>query len=140
MPVTLSHPEFLLYAAWVGFLYFWFRFWLISEARPFGDYLEDVKWQAENLRAVRRIAARHVHPHQHRPREMLEAWLLEPKGYIPGLRLDGARVVLDLKELLKRSNRGLVNPAGAQFFGDERTVVSGKSRQLWPSLGFARFP
>jgi len=58
-------------------------FWLIGEARPFGDYLEDVKWQAGNLRAVRRIAARHVHPHQHRPREMLEAWLLEPKGYLP---------------------------------------------------------
>ena len=58
LPLTLERPYVFLIAAWLGFFYFWFRFWLVTDARPFADYLEDVTWQAGASKQVRAIAAK----------------------------------------------------------------------------------
>ena len=62
IPVKLSHPWVVLLAAWLGFAYFWWRFWLISEARPFADFHADAMWQAGNSRVGRGLAAEFTGP------------------------------------------------------------------------------
>lgn len=109
LSVHLLHPWVVLVAAWVGFLYFWWRFWLVSRARPFVDFVSAINWQLGNLPAVREIASSYVEPGT-------SAWSIEEAKkqiLLPG----GAVPKVDIRTT-KISLNSLRDQAGGTFVGN----------------------
>lgn len=115
LPFRLKHPWVLLVAAWVGFFYFWLRFWLVSEARPFHDFAEDARWQAGHSRSGRTLAAKCTiatteYGHKRAAGENA-AQLLKGNGPIAKLFVKDGAPKVSLDGLMSRRNRrGETNP------------------------------
>lgn len=106
LPIRLKYPIVLLAAAWAGFFYFWFRFWLISKARPIADYKEDAEWQAGHSETGRTLAAEYVDPtatpDQHKQStEELAARLIVWNGPIPTLHYKKGKPRIGVSRMLK---------------------------------------
>lgn len=103
IPVKLAHPWVVLAAAWLGFVYFWWRFWLISEARPFSDFHEDAMWQAGNSRAGRALAAEFASPISHFSNERSASQnaesIKQPRGPVPKYKVYKKKLTIDLTDL-----------------------------------------
>lgn len=140
IPVKLSHPWVVLLAAWLGFAYFWWRFWLISEARPFADFHADAMWQAGNSRGGRGLAAEFTGPISFFGSERSAAQnaesLKQPRGPIPKFKVEGGRPTIDLTDLL---HHGRDRSTITQSFG--HIVVVGKGRRLrfWRAFAIGYF-
>lgn len=134
LPVKLYRPEILLWAAWVGLAYFWWRFWLVSEARPIGDFVEDFGWQLGDTRIVRSIAACHVQGNAHANPTSRRDQLLRKGGPIPLVSPFG--FTLSLNSLRTRKGQGVPSnfgPANIEIQRQER------GRYIWAHvLAFAR--
>jgi hypothetical protein len=134
--VHLKRPEFILGAAWVGFAYFWFRFWLITEAKPFVDFAQDAKWQAEDSSTVRRIASKHVTRQTSGEPEDLAQAILQPGNYVPKIVWKGLTPHLQLMHL--RRKRGDDFP---KTFGPNVVELDSKERAaIWRAslLGYPK--
>lgn len=127
LPLTFSHPHLLLWAAWAGFFYFWFRFWLISEARPIADFLEDVRWQAGDTFAMRRIAAELATTTAQGSAEDNKLGILSPTGYVPVVSFSGAKPLISLNRLRHRRGDNLVMSVGP---GDQE-IPRGRRLMFW---------
>lgn len=127
LPLTFSHPYLLLWAAWAGFFYFWFRFWLISEARPIGDFLEDVRWQAGNTFAMRRIAAEFATDTAQGNADDNKRQILSPTGYVPVVSFSGVKPLISLNRLRHRRGDGYSMTVGP---GDQE-VPRGRRLTFW---------
>lgn len=105
LPVSLESPWFLLLAAWLGFLYFWFRFWLISEVPALTHFREEAHWQGGDAATLRKIAAEHAEAVQGRSKEEATSSLLKKNGAVPQVRFKGLTPSLRLRDL-KSAERG----------------------------------
>lgn len=94
LSVNLRHPHIVLWAAWVGFFYFWWRFWLVSKARPFADFVIAANWQLGNTLTVRKIAAPSVTTGAGTPSNKRRDQLLSPTGPVPKATMLGAKISL----------------------------------------------
>lgn len=141
IPVKLSHPWVVLLAAWFGFAYFWWRFWLISEARPFGDFHEDAMWQAGNSRTGRALAAEFTGPINFFGNERSAAQnaesLKQPRGPIPKFKLEKGRPTIDLTDL---RYHGKNQSTVTQSYGHVATIAKGHRLRFWWAfwLGYVR--
>ncbi len=156
LPMRLSHPGIVLLAAWVGLAYFWWRFWLISEVKPFGAWHEDAVWQTGQSRRGRALAARHAATTQFynaQPRSSDEnaGLILLPTGPVPRFSVSGAKPVVNLMELhrdaLDRSKTLLAQsygpspiklPPGQRLEG-WRVILSGYWRAIWRERAFSDY-
>ncbi len=140
LPISIERPWLLLCAAWLGFFYFWFRFWLVSDAKPIDDFFEDIRWQAGNTRQVRRVAVKFVLGNHHTPAEDFRSQITAVGGPVPEISLEGMTPILSLNHMVCRSNRR----GGSSNFvscGSNRNVVSTEDRvTFWKGglLGFSR--
>ncbi|WP_188444714.1 hypothetical protein [Pseudoxanthomonas indica] len=142
IPVKLSHPWVVLLAAWIGFAYFWWRFWLVSEAQPIADFHQDATWQAGNSRAGRELAAEHAGPTQlygnARSADESAAQIRTPTGPIAIFSLEKWKPSLSLADL--RYN-GKKETRLTESFGTSTTPLD---RRYWPRfwhvylLGYVR--
>lgn len=141
IPVKLSHPWVVLLAAWTGFAYFWWRFWLISEARPFADFHDDAMWQAGNSRAGRTLAAEFADTTSYFGNEQGAAQnaesLKQPRGPIPKYKLERRQPTVDLTDLRYHGKNQSVL---TQSYGPVITVGKGYRMRFWWVfvLGYAR--
>lgn len=104
LPMRLSHPWVVLAAAWLGLAYFWWRFWLISEVKPFGAFHEDAMWQAGHSRIGRELAGRHASPTQFyntpaRTSDENRVLIAAPTGPVPRYSIPGFKPTVNLMEL-----------------------------------------
>ena len=103
LPVSLESPWLLLCAAWAGFFYFWFRFWLISEVPALSQFREEAHWQGADVAAIRKIAAEQAEAAQGRPKEEGRRAFLKKDGPVPKVLFKGWAPWLRLRDL--RSSR-----------------------------------
>jgi len=141
LPISIERPWLLLCAAWLGFFYFWFRFWLVSDVKPFGGFFEDVRWQTGNTRQVRTIAAKFVTrgPGNETVSESIRDQVRSSGGPIPSIAWEGIVPILGLNSVTSRADRG----PGCTYvtLGSNRNVVSEEDRvAFWKGLwtGFSR--
>jgi hypothetical protein len=123
LSVHLKHPGVVLLAAWAGFFYFWWRFWLVSRARPFADFIRAANWQLGNLSVVRAIAKQYVTPRAGHPIEQSIALLMSPAGPVPKVELGSMK--LSLQTLKSASDEVLLHS-----FGSGQFEIPAESR--WP--------
>lgn len=129
--LQLGRPGYVLVAAWIGFFYFWMRFWLVTEAKPIGDYIDDVRWQAGDSRTIRSIAAQYVTATEQGSEGTNRKRILDPKGHVPLVRWQGMTPILSLNDVWPRSPaRGGVGGVNA---GPPHTAIPRKDRLrvLW---------
>ena len=127
LPVSLAHPHVLLYAAWAGFFYFWWRFWQVSDAKPIQDFLEEVRLQAGDSKAMRKIASKHVKAGSEFSFESQQSKVLAPNGLIPKVRL--ARAEIGLYELSpKRTTPSYTSYTNV---GDLTVIIVGADRRRY---------
>jgi hypothetical protein len=126
--VHLKRPEFVLAAAWIGFAYFWWRFWLISRVRPWGDYIEDVRWQAGDSPIARKVAAKYVTGYERHPLEMQVSEVTGREGPVPMIRWVGFVPLLDLSFTQRRAPSKNESRMGRMLGGDGVEV---NSRDRW---------
>lgn len=127
LPVALSDPHYLLTAAWVGLFYFWFRFWLVSEARPIRDFMEDVRWQAGDSQTIRRIAAEVVDIKGNDQRLSAIAQIERAGGVVPRVERVWPAPVLGLNSLRPQRGSSMLFTAGS----NGREVPPGKRWAFW---------
>lgn len=132
IPVKLSRPWVVLAAAWLGFAYFWWRFWLISEARPFADFHDDAMWQAGNSRAGRVLAAEFADTTSHFGNQQDAARnaesIKQSRGPIPKFKIDSGRPTVDLTDLRYHGKNQSVL---TQSYGPVVTVGDGYRLRFW---------
>lgn len=116
LPVSLESPWLLLCAAWAGFFYFWFRFWLISEVPALSQFREEAHWQGADTAALRKIAAEHAEEVQGRSKQEAVRELLKKGGAVPKVLFKGSTPSLRLRDL-KSAERGThyVLPFGPDY-------------------------
>lgn len=140
LPISIERPWLLLCAAWLGFFYFWFRFWLVSDAKPFGDFFEDVRWQTGNTRQVRTIAAKFVAGGPNEAlNESMRDQVRSSDGPVPRITWEGIVPILGLNTVTSRADRG----AGCAYvtLGSNRNAVGDEDCvAFWKGLwtGFFR--
>ena len=106
LPVSLARPWVFEAAAWLGFLYFWIRFWLISEGKPFDDFKEDARWQAGDLQSTRKLASRFALATAPRhDAEESAAAIRAPGGPVPRISILNGKPNISLESLLRRRAR-----------------------------------
>jgi hypothetical protein len=132
LPLSLSDPHYLLAAAWIGFFYFWFRFWLISEVKPFGAFVSDVRWQAGDSLIVRRIAATVTNGRTPTEREHFSMQLLQPGGPVPRVEKAFPTPVLSLAKIRRHVQRPDETSSLASTFGPAGIEISRPDRlRFW---------
>jgi len=105
LPVSLESPWLLLCAAWVGFFYFWFRFWLISEVPALSQFREEAYWQGGDATILRKLASEQAQEGQGRSKEDAIRLLLKKGGPVPKVMFKGLTPSLRLNGL-KSAQRG----------------------------------
>ncbi|MEN5118732.1 hypothetical protein ABE488_15575 [Luteimonas sp. TWI662] len=130
LPVKLRHPWVLIAAAWVGFYYFWFRFWLVSQVRPLGAFIEDILWQVGDRRDVRRLAGRFAWETVGHTAEERRARIERPRGPIPRIKFAGMVPRLSLFSMTNGGGAGT-----SAHYGPDDIEISGRDRWvLWKAL------
>jgi len=110
LPISIERPWLLLCAAWLGFFYFWFRFWLVSEPAPLGAFIEDIQWQAGNNARVRRIAEKFAQGAPWQRSDGVARGLINgPDGLVPKIVWRGLTPILNLQGLTARRGRANFN-------------------------------
>ena len=120
IPVKLKYPQIILVVAWLGFFYFWIRFWLVSEAKPWDDFMEDARWQAGHSRIGRRLASSVATASsnwgQERTPAQNAASLLDPNGPVPAYFLDRWKPTINLDQIGRKAPRNGVGVSN-EFYG-----------------------
>ncbi|WP_159016601.1 hypothetical protein [Cognatiluteimonas profundi] len=138
--VHLGRPIYILAAAWVGFFYFWMRFWLISEEGPYDSYLYDVKWQAGDSKAIRRIAASFVEVTPAEQAHEFRHKIQSPTGNVPRVYWEGVKPYLSLKSVWPRSIDHGRGGAGGFDAGPNRIPIPSAERWAFWRAWVLAFP
>lgn len=125
--VHLKRPGFILWAAWAGLIYFWWRFWLITEARPMRDFFEDVDWQAGDTVMVRRITQKYVSNVHSISGEENAKEIVLPGQHVPKIAWKGLTLNLSLAHLRRRRSDD-----SPKSYGPHQVELESKDRAaLW---------
>jgi len=130
LPVSLARPWVFEVAAWIGFFYFWIRFWLISEGKPFEDFKEDAMWQAGDLPATREMACQFVRDIHQQPADAARARLLRPNGLVPRVGIKNGEPVISLEGITTRSTR-ISGTTPITCGGGDNLVPKGQRLTFW---------
>lgn len=144
IPVKLKYPQVVLAVAWLGFFYFWIRFWLVSEAKPWGDFVEDARWQAGHSRAGRKLAAGLANASVSWGNERSAAQnadaVRNPNGPVPRFYLERWKPIIDLNQIGTRAPRNGQGASNEHYGGLHHLETASQRRAFWSAylLGFFR--
>lgn len=144
IPVKLRYPQVILLVAWLGFFYFWIRFWLVSEAKPWADFVEDAMWQAGHSKGGRKLAAGLAHASVSWGTERTAAQnadaILNPNGPVPRFHVERWKPILDLNQIGVRAARNGQAASNEHYGGLHVLEAPAQRRTFWWAylLGFYR--
>lgn len=131
LPVSLARPWVFEVAAWLGFFYFWIRFWLISEGKPFDDFKEDARWQAGDLPAMRELACSFVTGSHYQPEESSFAMLRQSNGLVPRMHVRQGTPMISLDALTANATRNGRGGMPMTCGPADNEVPSSDRRRFW---------